>query len=571
MQKFNYRFLFVILVFLTGKLRAGETPWLVSMQTDRFCYVSGDVAYFKATCFQAKDSPVADQTLYADLLSSDSVFIRGYLLHLLNGKTHGYFELPDTLTTGNYQLRIYTDESKELKHPVLASQWLYVTNRFGKNQPLYATNSLFRKIADSTSTLKNTSAVQVVFDRSQYKQRSKVKMQVSLPAGFNETLWASLSIKPLSQLESQIEVLNREENNHPFVAEESHVNEKPLVFSGLKIRGQVVHSQTRQGIPNAAVLLTFEDSLLRMNYHLTDSLGNFCFYLSRNYGTARAYLNAFDHSSMKPLANVSFKLFDGFLKPVNINQDNKPVLGYQSSPDTLNLQKAMVAKAFQLSSHAFLPRAEVDTLPYAQRYLAGNYTDVVFPSDFVDLVDFAEIAKEILPYIRYRKVDGTYRFFVIDGPNHLIKEQPLVFVDGIPLVEPDKVAHLNTANIKRVDVKSQARFYGDLFFENGLVFIWTHKLDFWKQSQSDYNSMVELQLYQNPIRFHFPDYSKTAQANIPDFRQTLYWNPEVNLNGKKSQQFEFYTSDEKGVFEVLLQGITSQGDLVIVRNSFKVE
>jgi hypothetical protein len=96
-------------------------------------------------------------------------------------------------------------------------------------------------------------------------------------------------------------------------------------------------------------------------------------------------------------------------------------------------------------------------------------------------------------------------------------------------------------------------------------------MNFWKQTQSAYNELVELLLYQHQVSFHFPDYSKGAQPNLPDFRQTLYWNPGVNLTGDKILQFEFYTSDEKGTFDVVLEGVSSEGELVLVKKSFNVQ
>ncbi|PKP10003.1 MAG: hypothetical protein CVU09_08850 [Bacteroidetes bacterium HGW-Bacteroidetes-4] len=571
MQLFKNTLIYLTLILCSGTLFASGNTWLVGMQTDRYCYVSGDVAYVKAICFLSKQLPVVDQTLYIDLLTADSVFIRGYLLQLLGGKAQGYFEIPDTLTTGNYKLRIYTDESKRWKNPVIASQWLYVTNRFGKNQPLYESNLVLPELTDSSPGVPVTQNIRVIVDKEKYRQRSKVNVQVSLPPELNETFWGSLSVKTPSVLESQMENYNLMSKFETGTITTQDLKSDEAVYSGIKIRGQLVYKKSLQGIPNAAVLLTFEDSVIRMQYHLTDSLGNFCFYLSGNYGKASVYFNAFDYHSMKPLSEVSFNVFDGFLKPEPMSSTHKRLLGYKPSTDTLNLQKSTVAKAFQLSNHVLLPPDLPDALPFAQRFLSGKLTDVVFPADFVDLTDFAEIAKEILPYIRYRKVDGDFRFSIIDGPNHLIKHNPLVFVDGVPLVESGKLAQLNTADIKRVDVKSQARFYGDLFFENGLVFIWTHKMNFWKQTQSAYNELVELQLYQHRVSFHFPDYSKGAQPNLPDFRQPLYWNPGVNLTGDNTLQFEFYTSDEKGTFDVVIEGVNSKGEFVLVKKTFNVQ
>jgi hypothetical protein len=70
--------------------------------------------------------------------------------------------------------------------------------------------------------------------------------------------------------------------------------------------------------------------------------------------------------------------------------------------------------------------------------------------------------------------------------------------------------------------------------------------------------------------FYSPVYETDAerQRRIPDFRNTLYWTPDV-LPGKDGQAaVQFYTSDIKGKFVVVLQGFNSKGEAVSATSSF---
>jgi uncharacterized protein YfaS (alpha-2-macroglobulin family) len=49
------------------------------------------------------------------------------------------------------------------------------------------------------------------------------------------------------------------------------------------------------------------------------------------------------------------------------------------------------------------------------------------------------------------------------------------------------------------------------------------------------------------------------QSRLPDFRNVLYWSPEVITNENGKQTVEFYTSDLPGKYVVVVQGITANG------------
>jgi uncharacterized protein YfaS (alpha-2-macroglobulin family) len=72
---------------------------------------------------------------------------------------------------------------------------------------------------------------------------------------------------------------------------------------------------------------------------------------------------------------------------------------------------------------------------------------------------------------------------------------------------------------------------------------------------------VEYDLPQNRPEFYSPDYSTDEQLNgrLPDFRNTLYWNAEMNTDKTGSAAIEFYSSDESGEFIITVEGITSDG------------
>ena len=55
----------------------------------------------------------------------------------------------------------------------------------------------------------------------------------------------------------------------------------------------------------------------------------------------------------------------------------------------------------------------------------------------------------------------------------------------------------------------------------------------------------------------WPHYDEEQKASrMPDFRHTLYWNPNLN---QESGSIDFYTSDMKGTYIATLKGWTIKG------------
>ena len=69
--------------------------------------------------------------------------------------------------------------------------------------------------------------------------------------------------------------------------------------------------------------------------------------------------------------------------------------------------------------------------------------------------------------------------------------------------------------------------------------------------------------------FTAPVYDSEEQlhSRIPDFRHTLYWNPDIT---SATNTVSFYTSDMKGTYVATLQGINSKGECVQVQGKFVV-
>jgi hypothetical protein len=77
-----------------------------------------------------------------------------------------------------------------------------------------------------------------------------------------------------------------------------------------------------------------------------------------------------------------------------------------------------------------------------------------------------------------------------------------------------------------------------------------------------------------PVRtFVSPDYStdQMRESRLPDYRNTLYWNPAVKTDSNGMAGVEFWSSDNKSDYVINLQGITREGKPVSVNKIVRVK
>jgi hypothetical protein len=60
-------------------------------------------------------------------------------------------------------------------------------------------------------------------------------------------------------------------------------------------------------------------------------------------------------------------------------------------------------------------------------------------------------------------------------------------------------------------------------------------------------------------------------SRIPDYRNTLFWKPDLHTGKNGKAQVEFYTSDESSDFTIVTEGMTPDGKTGYSSASLKVK
>jgi hypothetical protein len=89
----------------------------IYLQFDRPSYWAKDDIWFKA---YLKDSPIPDCNLYVELLNSKGVVYQKKMFWAQNGLAYGDFQVEDTISSGIYQIRAYTNWMRNF-----GEQWFF--------------------------------------------------------------------------------------------------------------------------------------------------------------------------------------------------------------------------------------------------------------------------------------------------------------------------------------------------------------------------------------------------------------------------------------------------------------
>jgi len=229
-------------------------------------------------------------------------------------------------------------------------------------------------------------------------------------------------------------------------------------------------------------------------------------------------------------------------------------------------------------NNAYVPVAEAQLEAATNRMM---YKPIEFKllSEYSDMVNVPEFLKEVLGGIRVwdtnKKKDlrlsysgGRYNtapLFLINGiPTNDIAKAfaiPMEDIEGIGVIKDPQ------NQTQRDQVKEVAQF--GYFGSNGIIIIHL-KEGAVNPFVADFNDLLSTRLYIEPQPYPVPDYNRnTLKSPSPDFRPVLYWEPILRAR-RGRVGFDFYTSDDVGLYEIIVEGIGQNGEVIHARQTISL-
>jgi hypothetical protein len=315
------------------------------------------------------------------------------------------------------------------------------------------------------------------------------------------------------------------------------------------------------------VILSRPDKIASFQYAKTDKEGNFSFRVNIDEKVTD-YIVQPDVALKSQSLNIESPFSDKFYKSgVSVDSAGKLIPDYISAW-SVNLQ---VRKIYGISSTGKQINRSL-SIPATKRFY-GKPDQELIMKDYIALPVMQEVFFELLAGVFMKNKKSVYEITINDPDNNKPYDiPPGLFVDGVMVKDPALIAGIEPEQVEKIEVVREKYIVGDYLFY-GLVNVLTKAGDFSNVTLPDYAIRLPYRAIDPVSSFISPDYSTTAlkKSRIPDFRNTLYWNPSVKLDKDGKARVEFWTSDSDSDFRVNIQGITSEGKLFTLKKIIKIK
>jgi hypothetical protein len=191
--------------------------------------------------------------------------------------------------------------------------------------------------------------------------------------------------------------------------------------------------------------------------------------------------------------------------------------------------------------------------------------------DYARFTTLEEVIREYVTPVTLVKEKGRYQFYVYDEAyKQFFEQSPLVLLDGVIIKDIDKFLEYDPLKIRKLEVVSRVYFSGNLAY-NGIINFTTYtgKLEGFEIDPNavvlDYKGLQAKRIFNAPVY----ENGDQQENRIPDFRQLLFWKPDLQIDRK--QKLSFYSSDSKGNYIISVQGLSKDGKLLNQTAVFEVK
>jgi hypothetical protein len=441
--------------------------------------------------------------------------------------------------------------------------------------------------------------VKISADKNIYTTRSEVKMNVSADSDYAANLSMSVYLIDSLQLPDDNNILNYlwltselkgriqspqyyfSNNNAEtdsalenllltqgwsrFKTEDFSYNNETIFkyapeMEGHLIEGKVIDKNSGLAAAHIRVYLSVPGQHFRFSSALSNDNGNVFFDVKDFYGAGELVVQTGKGDSMYrvDIANpFSNQTYSWNVAPLNLNESDLQLLTHHNL--AMQVQNAYTINQLNTFNQPALDSNAFFGSPDA-KYFLDNY---------VRFNSMEEVLREYIPEVGVRIRQGNYSLTTIDTRNHgVFENNPLVLVDGVPIFDMNKLIAYNPLKIKKAEIVTR-KYYINSLTVNGILSYSTYKGDLDGLQFDAGTTELSYEGLQLQREFYSPQYTSAIQQQnrLPDYRNVLYWSPQITTNA----QISFYTSDIKGKYIAILQGVDENGKAGYSTTEFEVK
>lgn len=192
--------------------------------------------------------------------------------------------------------------------------------------------------------------------------------------------------------------------------------------------------------------------------------------------------------------------------------------------------------------------------------------------DYTRFVVMEEVMREYVAYVNVRKNKDGFHFMVVDIEKDIVyNDNPLMLLDGVPVFDADDIIALDPLKIEKIETIKTRFGRGDLDCK-GIVTYTSYMGDLAGYNLHKNAVALDYDGLKPVKKYTFPRYSNAYERKntTPDFRSNLYWQSGINMDVQDKTTITFYTSDDTDTYEVRINGINGDGQIISLSKSFEV-
>jgi hypothetical protein len=175
-----------------------------------------------------------------------------------------------------------------------------------------------------------------------------------------------------------------------------------------------------------------------------------------------------------------------------------------------------------------------------------------------------EVIREYVKDLRVRKDGDETVMRLLWGT----KAKALVLLDGVPVTDHSIILGIDPHAISDIELYSRRYILNSRIYD-GIVKFNTYKGDMAGIKMANNVNIVNHNGVQYPLAFTG---SQLADMdNYPNFNNTIYWNPIVEITPGGSFRFNCVKPQYKGKFRLVIEGIDSNGEAVFTSTVFSID
>lgn len=335
-------------------------------------------------------------------------------------------------------------------------------------------------------------------------------------------------------------------------------------FAGHQIVGKVSHASTGQPVANSKTFLSIAGTKLHFYPVLSGPQGEVKFDVRNYYGPGEIIIQAEDQLDSNFHVDIQNPYFDKFSEYQPTPFYLSPALQAELTEGSINMQVQNAYFSDKLTQFE-LPR--IDTLPFF-----GTGYPKYMMDDYVRFTTTEEILREYVPDVAVRKSGGEFQLYIFNWEiERHYRGSPLVLLDGVP-VSTQKIMTYDPMKLRQLQVVTDRYVTGEFTFD-GIISFSTYHGDLTELKLDNKAVIIDYDGMQLQREFYAPTYEtpEKVASRLPDLRNLLYWSPDVVTDASGKANLHFFSSDLKGRYAVVLQGMDNTGHAGSTTLSFEVK